>query len=137
MFWRLTYLSTSRSRDIHADLASILETSRENNIRCGLTGVLLFSGGSFYQTLEGAKDDVLATFERIGQDVRHDGLIVLQDEASDLRAFAAWSMAHRDLPPGHEISNRIARLSAEETPAYRTRASAREMDILITSFLTV
>lgn len=136
MFWRLTYISTERCRDLSTDLSAILKSSREANARNAITGVLLHSSGSFYQTLEGAKADVAATFERIKRDPRHDGFIVLQDEASERRAFAAWSMAHRDLPQEHSISGSIAQLAAGDRPAFRTEADARELDILITSFLT-
>ena len=137
MFWRKTYISTARIDHGGADLANILDESRRNNHRDAVTGVLLFAGSSFYQTIEGYKDEVEQTFERIEMDNRHDGVIVLQSEPTRLRAFAAWSMAHRDLPSDHQISNRIAQLAAGAKPAFRTKVAAQEMDTLITSFLTV
>ncbi len=137
MFWRLTYISTVRSSDFAKDLAAILKQSREHNALHALTGVLLVAGGSFYQTIEGGKIDVDGIFERIKKDPRHDGLIILQGEASTTRAFGAWSMAHRDLPPDHEIANMINQVAAGDRQAHRTKATAEDTDILITSFLSV
>ncbi len=137
MLWRKTYISTSRCENLSEDLAAILDVSRKRNAETGLTGVMLVSGGSFYQTLEGNRNEVTQTFFRIASDMRHDGIIVLQDAACDYRAFASWSLAYRDLPQDHEIANRIARIAAGDKPAYRTNVMAAEMDILITSFLSV
>ncbi len=92
MLWRKTYISTSRCENLSEDLAVILDVSRKRNVETGLTGVMLVSGGSFYQTLEGNRDEVTQTFFRI---------------------------------------------AAGDKPAYRTNVMAVEMDILITSFLSV
>ena len=135
MFWRLTYISTIRCDDLGGELTAILDSSRNHNAANAITGVLLVAGGSFYQTIEGDRDDVAETFMRIRGDTRHDNIIVLQDEATSHRAFAAWSMAHRDLPTGHKLARKLARLSAGDKPAFRTLAAARDLDILITSFL--
>ena len=137
LLWRKTYISTSRCSDGPADLTAILDSSRRRNAGANVTGLLLFSGHSFYQTLEGAQDQVADTFARIICDHRHEGVIVLQDEACSDRAFAGWSMAHRDLPSNHEIAGKIDSITKGDTPAHRTNAVAAELDILITSFLTI
>lgn len=137
MLWRKTYISTARCDDIGRDLTEILKSSRNHNAKDGLTGVLLVSGGSFYQTLEGDRDQVDETFARISRDRRHNGIIALLAEAGDGRAFADWSMAYRDLPQGEEIANRITSIATGETPAHRTNTAAAELDLLISSFLTV
>lgn len=137
MLWRKTYISTTRCDDIGQDLLAILNTSRTRNAEDGLTGVLLVSGGSFYQSLEGDNDHVDRTFARIARDRRHDGIIALMDEPCEQRAFAGWSMGYRDLPEGHTIASRIAGIATGQTPSHRTNAAAAELDILIKSFLTV
>ncbi len=137
MLWRKTYISTSRCNDNAADLIAILDVSRKRNSNNGVTGVLLVSGGSFYQTLEGDKNKVDETFVRITQDQRHDGIIVLLESACDNRAFATWSMAYRDLPQTTEIANKIGSIAKGDVPANRTNAAAADLDILIASFLTI
>lgn len=137
MVWRKTYISTANQTSFRSDLPAILKVSRALNAASGLTGVLLIARGSYYQTLEGAKADVAATFRRIRSDPRHDGIIVLQDEAAEGRAFAGWSMAHRDLPAVHQIAGLISQIAAGQKPAARTNIPAADMDVLIASFLTV
>ena len=89
---QLIYLS-SASGDIGVgDLESILEASRRNNGSAGITGLLLFHDGCFFQALEGPEPEVMRTFDTIRRDRRHRGTIVLQSQPSSQRAFAAWSM---------------------------------------------
>ncbi len=137
MVWRKTYISTANQASFRTDLPEILKVSRALNAANVLTGVLLVARGSYYQTLEGAQADVAATFRRIRSDPRHNGLILLQDEPPEGRAFANWSMAHRDLPTDHRIAGLISQIAAGQAPAARTNVPAAELDILIASFLTV
>ena len=95
--YRLVY--TSRNllagpEEAHAAaVAEVLATSRRNNARVGVTGALLFNGGSFAQVLEGPRAAVEATFERIQRDARHSDVSVLQCEPVTERGFPHWSMS--------------------------------------------
>jgi hypothetical protein len=54
---------------------------------------LLFRSRIFFQLLEGGKEDVLATFQRIAKDPRHEGLEVLFEvELDEPRIFPSWEM---------------------------------------------
>ena len=121
MLWHKTYISTASRASLRSDLPEILTISRALNGESGLTGVLLIARGSYYQTLEGEKPDVEAAFKRISRDPRHDGIIVLQDEAAEGRAFASWSMAHRDLPADHHIADLISQIIAGQRHRRRVR----------------
>jgi hypothetical protein len=93
----LTYLSSARVLLDEDQLAELLATSRRNNERTGLTGVLLYHHGSFIQTLEGPEDAVRSTFAVIEADRRHHGTdVVLSDEVEE-RTFARWAMGYRSL----------------------------------------
>ena len=76
-----------------AAVAGILALSKRNNARVGVTGALVFSAGSFAQVLEGSRQAVETTFERIQRDPRHSDVSVLQCEAVAARGFSNWSMA--------------------------------------------
>ena len=76
-----------------AHVRSILEVSRRNNARDGITGGLLFSADCFAQVLEGPSDAVERTFERIQCDERHSDVTVLDSGPINTRDFPAWSMA--------------------------------------------
>ena len=90
----LAYLSSATNLPSLDDLRAILAQARRNNEAHGITGLLLYHDGNFFQVLEGAKDAVLACYGRIEKDLRHNGCIVLISEPSEIRRFANWDMAY-------------------------------------------
>ncbi|PWO00927.1 BLUF-domain-containing protein [Tilletiopsis washingtonensis] len=98
----LVYTSSSPDRYMtRASIEQILATSRRNNSRVGVTGLLLYHDGSFVQFLEGPPAEVEAVYQRICRDERHRGLIEIMRTRASQRSFREWSMAYRDLsdPP--------------------------------------
>lgn len=73
-------------------LRSILAASQRNNPRDHLTGFLLFDKTWFFQILEGEHDDVLATYNRIQKDPRHDQVALMSLREARQRSFPEWSM---------------------------------------------
>jgi len=90
---RLIYLSSAWDQFQPEDLASLLAVARRNNIRDGLTGVLLFHDGSFMQVLEGDAEAVDRVFRRIRKDGRHNRILVLSQTEGVTRLFPGWAMA--------------------------------------------
>lgn len=94
---RLVYTSRNlmggEGNERERTVASIVDASRRNNGRAGVTGALLFSAGRFGQVLEGPRAAVEATFERIQRDPRHGDISILQCDAVAERVFPGWSMA--------------------------------------------
>ena len=84
----------SYSADLQAEIAGVLEVSRRNNTAVGVTGALLFNAGFFAQVLEGPRDAVEETFERIQLDDRHSDIVLVSCAPVKGRCFADWSMAH-------------------------------------------
>jgi len=76
------------------DTKAILQEANTKNSKNGLTGLLLFRSRTFFQLLEGEKKDVLATFQKIAKDTRHDKLEVLFEVEIEgaSRIFPAWRM---------------------------------------------
>ncbi|AWB25888.1 blue light sensor protein [Methylobacterium currus] len=95
--YRLVYASKNllqgTEHDIATEIHQILEVSQRNNMKIGVTGALMFNAGSFAQVLEGPRNGVEATFERIQRDLRHSDVTVLQCVPVESRGFANWSMA--------------------------------------------
>ena len=92
---RLVYYSRNQipeGSDVLAEVEAILAASRRNNQVAGVTGALMFNAGCFAQVLEGERDVVEATFERIQQDERHGDVSLLAFEPVASRAFGDWSM---------------------------------------------
>jgi hypothetical protein len=95
--YSLTYVSSARVSFSKDDLRGLLQKSRANNERAGVSGMLLFKDGNFMQVLEGDESAVRATHQIIQRDPRHGGLITLLQKPVATRAFGSWSMAFRDL----------------------------------------
>lgn len=88
----LVYVSTAKNLLHDRELVDILETSRINNTRDGIGGMLVYHDGSFLQILEGPSSAVDAAYLRIKGDPRHSSLIPLRRRVVDERSFGEWSM---------------------------------------------
>jgi hypothetical protein len=111
---RLVYHSHNRlpggPDEVAAAIRGILRASQANNRRVGVTGALMFSEGSFGQVLEGPREAVEATFERIQMDERHGTVTLLAFDPVAGRGFPNWSMAYVG---AGERGGRYAGLAAE------------------------
>ena len=111
----LIYISSATHPMGEDELANLLETSRMRNIADGITGMLLYKNGSFMQLLEGDRDKIFQTYERIGRDTRHCGLSILRQGKMDERNCPEWSMGFRSvnaadlecLPGFSQLSNEL------------------------------
>ncbi len=101
------YISTARG-DTHQERGHILLTSRRNNGRDGITGLLYDDGVRFLQVLEGDTEKVDAAFARIKGDPRHRAVVILSRRPIDKREFGDWAMA--SLSPGVEGSEVMHRI---------------------------
>ncbi|PWW01819.1 FAD-dependent sensor of blue light [Hoeflea marina] len=94
---QVLYVSGATPEISDADLDAILASSRRNNERDGITGMLLWADGSFIQILEGEEPALEATLKRIRNDSRHRNIMVLVDHGAPGRAFGDWSMGFKRL----------------------------------------
>lgn len=94
---QLIYVSTAVSEMDTAALDRILESSVELNRKNAVTGMLLYSRGSFMQVLEGPESAVDETYGRICRDPRHQDLYLLSKLPVAKRDFSGWSMGFRRL----------------------------------------
>lgn len=99
---QLIYASATTGDPKEAELAELLRAARLNNGRIGLTGMLLYTGGSFFQVLEGDADTVDAVFATIADDARHTSVVMIIRERIRTRSFGQWSMGYVTATP-HEI----------------------------------
>lgn len=95
--YMLAYVSSATVLFTDKELVELLEISRKNNALRGITGMLLYKDGNFMQFLEGPKQQVLQLVEKIKNDPRHRGIIVLLQEEHEQREFDGWAMAFKKL----------------------------------------
>lgn len=116
----LTYVSIANNDFSPEQLVELLETSRRNNEKSGITGMLLYKDRRFLQVLEGAEDAVRVTYARIERDPRHRDLVLLLSDEEQEREFADWSMAF------HELDDQTARELPGFSPFLGTELSPDE-----------
>jgi len=74
-------------------LEKLIATAKRHNPRFGITGLLVFGSGIFFQWLEGPRDNVTSLFKIISADPRHSNVVLLTDEDEFReRLFPNWDM---------------------------------------------
>ncbi|MGD9612733.1 MAG: BLUF domain-containing protein [Kiritimatiellia bacterium] len=91
---RLTYASRLKKKLNHAALEKIMDVSRRNNRKLGVTGALCSSPRGFLQILEGPPEAVNELYNRIVRDPRHADVTLLEYVRVPFREFENWSMAY-------------------------------------------
>lgn len=93
LLYHLVYCSRAAADVDSAAVDRIIEASQRGNAVRGITGLLVFGGGLFFQWLEGPREQVQELMALIEQDERHHGVVVLDtDEDVRDRLFAGWHM---------------------------------------------
>jgi hypothetical protein len=91
--YNLVYCSRATPGTDEAVVDGIIATARKNNPRMGITGLLVFGSGIFFQWLEGPRDNIASLLVQLRRDPRHDTLVVLsEDEEVRERLFPDWDM---------------------------------------------
>lgn len=82
-------LYTSRSTEHFSDekLITFLQKARSNNMKANITSMLLYCQETFIQILEGEKNTVMQTFERLKSDLRHSNINVITSGETNNRQF--------------------------------------------------
>ena len=76
------------------EFEQILAVSRANNARDAVTGLLMFNGAAFVQTIEGPKAAIDRSVMRIASDVRHCQMEICDDRLIQRRIYPDWTMGY-------------------------------------------
>ena len=88
MNWRAVTYSSFASPGLQpADFEQILLVSRANNARDAVTGLLMFNGAAFVQTIEGPTASIDRLLMRIASDSRQCQMAICDDRPIDRRIF--------------------------------------------------
>ncbi len=90
----LIYASTATTALTPVDLEAILLKARVKNAARSISGVLLYTAGSFFQVLEGHELALAKLFPHIAADPRHKNVTKIIHEPIVGRAFGSWSMGY-------------------------------------------
>lgn len=121
---RLVYYSRNRLGEDASALVGaidyILATSQRNNAGGGITGALMFDAGCFGQVLEGSREALVSTFDRIQRDKRHGDVTLLAFEPIAIRIFGQWSMRFVGIHPAQAEPVATATPGSEFDPSQVT-----------------
>lgn len=91
-FQTVIYTSKAAKRPTKASLQALAEISSRNNALIGVTGLLLYSSGTFFQLIEGNQAVLGRLYRRIESDRRHYAMRVLYKGSMVKRNFPEWCM---------------------------------------------
>ena len=93
LLYNLVYCSRAAPGIDDAAVAQIIATSRRRNPEQGITGLLVFGSGIFFQWLEGPRDNVTRLMATLKADPRHEDVVSLSEvEEVRERLFPDWDM---------------------------------------------
>ena len=137
-FRQLVYVSSARPGHSAAEIVQRTAFGHNTNAQNGVTGILLNYNDNILQVLEGAFADVEETLDRIRADIRHRGMLILQDETVDDRRFADSRTAL--LADGHHGTTSVPDLFEERTNGWALKFDAeieQKLAVLLKTFLSV
>lgn len=92
MIGTLTYQSRASFAPTSEELDALVASARKRNNDAGVTGMLLYDGGRFLQTLEGPPDGLRQIWSSIQRDERHAEIEVLTERMAPARLFSEWDL---------------------------------------------
>jgi hypothetical protein len=118
----VVYCSSATAGVDDAAVQRIIATARRWNPEHGVTGMLVFGSGIFFQWLEGPRDNVTALMSRLRTDRRHDNIVLLSEgEEVRERLFPDWDM---ELVSGDHIRDVLQDALDSATDAQNAQALA-------------
>ncbi|MGA0394005.1 MAG: BLUF domain-containing protein [Rhodospirillales bacterium] len=96
MMIQAIYISAETEKFTPEALKELLVQARENNQAKGISGLLVYHGGSFLQVLEGPEVEVENLLEKIHKDPRHNNIKILFKDTVPEKEFEDWSMGFDD-----------------------------------------
>ena len=75
------------------EIKDIVQELSARNISHGITGVLIYNNGEFYQILEGEKDTICNLMDSIKEDERHGSVHTIWEGEIPERGYKNWGLA--------------------------------------------
>jgi hypothetical protein len=129
----LVYCSRAAPGMDDESISRIIAAAKYHNPRFGITGLLVFGSGIFFQWLEGPRDNVTSLLKIITADPRHTDVVVLREENEIRdRLFPDWGM---ELVEAADIRDVLNDAKQEATDAKQKKVLAEMLNELNTGSL--
>ena len=91
--YTFVYCSRAAASVDDAEVNRLIESAQRHNLACGITGVLVFGSGVFFQWIEGPAAAVRKLIASLHGDPRHYDIVSLdQSEEKRERLYPNWQM---------------------------------------------
>jgi hypothetical protein len=91
--YTFVYCSRAAEGVDDAEVNRLIEAAQRHNLTCGITGVLVFGSGVFFQWIEGPTAEVRRLMASLHGDPRHHDIVSLdQSEEKRERLYPDWQM---------------------------------------------
>ena len=91
--YHFVYCSRAADGTDDVEVDRIVEAAQRNNLACGITGMLVFGSGVFFQWIEGPKAQMQKLIASLHGDPRHHDIVSLsQSEEERERLYPNWEM---------------------------------------------
>ena len=91
--YTFVYCSRAAESVDDAEVNRLIEAAQRYNLTCGITGVLVFGSGVFFQWIEGPTAEVRKLMASLHGDPRHYDIVPLdQSEEKRERLYPNWQM---------------------------------------------
>ncbi|RAW02606.1 BLUF domain-containing protein [Pseudochryseolinea flava] len=97
MLAHLAYVSVRKKNCTEEEIEKILAACKINNAPLDITGVLLYSETKFIQYVEGESTSLMALYDKIKKDARHEKAVMISYNPIQSRIFPSWQMGSRKL----------------------------------------
>ena len=133
MLHNLVYCSRAAIGVDAESINKIIAAAKYHNPRFGITGLLVFGSGIFFQWLEGPRDNIISLMKIINADPRHSSVVLLseENEVRD-RLFPDWDM---ELVEADDIRDVLVDAEQQATDKKQKKILAQLLDELDTGSL--
>lgn len=133
----IVYVSSAAPAQTEEALEELLFDARRFNQGVGVTGVLLYHGGDFFQYLEGPEDGVDQVYDRILGATRHRLIVRLFQGAIAQRQFPAWVMGFGNAPRSQMLQLSQADWKGRAAKAHRDAEVSDGVGLLVNYWKTI
>ncbi len=105
MRYAISYVSSVNTNLTENDIQEVLNYTRNWNNDNGITGILLYSDGNFFQVLEGEKGILKSLISRIVKDKRHHNVMIIFEKEVSQTAFEDYQSNFISLDSRFEAKN--------------------------------
>ncbi|HDZ16532.1 MAG TPA: BLUF domain-containing protein [Methylophaga aminisulfidivorans] len=103
---QIIYKSQSTIDYSHQDIETMMAHFRQKNAHFSVTGCLIYFDKTIIQCLEGSKSSIEYIYASICNDIRHQNVELISNQAIEERDFSDWEMAVRYIPKENQTDSK-------------------------------